>query len=70
VKGIDPATIRELARIVIEENVFVYRNKYYQQINWWCNGITIYINYSKYLCGNEKENQFVNNLPSSKISGR
>ncbi|CAF1496417.1 unnamed protein product, partial [Adineta steineri] len=32
VRGIDIATIRELARIVIEENVFVYRNKYYQQI--------------------------------------
>ena len=32
VQGIDIATIRELARIVIEENVFVYRNKYYRQI--------------------------------------
>ncbi|CAF1430004.1 unnamed protein product [Adineta steineri] len=32
VRGIDIATIRELARIVIEENVFIYRNKYYQQI--------------------------------------
>ena len=32
VKGIDIATIREIARIVIEENVFVYRNKYYRQI--------------------------------------
>jgi hypothetical protein len=32
VKGIPPDTIRKLARIVIEENVFIYENKYYKQI--------------------------------------
>ncbi|CAF3353699.1 unnamed protein product [Rotaria sp. Silwood2] len=32
VKGIDLKTIRELAAIVLKENVFVYGNKIYQQV--------------------------------------
>jgi hypothetical protein len=32
VRGIDLKTIRELASMVLEENVFVYRNKVYKQI--------------------------------------
>ena len=31
VKGIDPTTIRELASIVLQENVFVYDRKIYKQ---------------------------------------
>ncbi|CAF4062011.1 unnamed protein product, partial [Rotaria sordida] len=32
VKGIDLETIRELAAIVLKENVFVYGNKVYKQV--------------------------------------
>ena len=32
VKGIPLDAIRKLARIVIEENVFIYENKFYKQI--------------------------------------
>lgn len=32
VKGISIDTIKSLARIVIEENVFTYNNKYYKQV--------------------------------------
>ena len=32
ISGMNIDTIRALAQMVIEENVFVYRNKYYQQI--------------------------------------
>ncbi|CAF1495611.1 unnamed protein product [Rotaria magnacalcarata] len=70
VQGMDIATIRELARIVIEENAFVYRNKYYQQIIGGAMGSQFTLTLANiFMCKWEKES-ICRQLPSFEIYGR
>jgi hypothetical protein len=70
VKGIDPATIRELARIVIEENVFVYRDKYYRQIIGGAMGSPFTLTLANIFMWKWEKESIRKELPSFEIYGR
>ena len=48
VKSISLDIIRQLASIVLKENVFVYGEEYLQTNDGWSHGITIYFNLDEY----------------------
>ena len=70
VKGIDVATIRELARIVIEENVFVYRNKFYRQVIGGAMGSPFTLTLANIFMWKWERESICKQLPSSEIYGR
>ncbi|CAF1497015.1 unnamed protein product, partial [Rotaria magnacalcarata] len=70
VQGMDIATIRELARIVIEENAFVYRNKYYQQIIGGAMGSQFTLTLANIFMWKWEKESICKQLPSFEIYGR
>ncbi|CAF2831392.1 unnamed protein product [Rotaria sp. Silwood2] len=70
VQGMDLPTIRELARIVIEENVFVYRNKYYQQIIGGAMGSPFTLTLANIFMWKWEKESICKELPSFEIYGR
>ncbi|CAF1427583.1 unnamed protein product [Rotaria sordida] len=70
VQGIDLATLRELGRIVIEENVFVYRNKYYQQIIGGAMGSSFTLTLANIFMWKWEKESICKQLPSFEIYGR
>lgn len=70
VQGIDIATLRELARIVIEENVFIYRNKYYQQIIGGAMGSPFTLTLANIFMWKWEQESICKQLPPEEIYGR
>ncbi|CAF1200198.1 unnamed protein product [Rotaria sp. Silwood1] len=70
IHSIDHQTIRELARIVIEENVFVYRNKYYQQIIGGAMGSPFTLTLANIFMWKWEKESICKMLPSTEIYGR
>src|SRR5262249_5456984 len=70
VRGMDTTTIRELARIVLEENVFVYRNKYYQQIIGGAMGSPFTLTLANVFMWKWEKETICKELPTPEIYGR
>ena len=68
--GIDVDTIRQLAKIVIEENVFVYRGKYYQQIIGGAMGSPFTLTLANIFMWKWETEHMCHRLPSFEIYGR
>ncbi|CAF1526152.1 unnamed protein product, partial [Adineta ricciae] len=70
VRRMDTETIRELARIVIEENVFIYRNKYYQQIIGGAMGSPFTLTLANIFMWKWEKESICKELPTHEIYGR
>lgn len=70
VRGIDTGTIRELARIVIEENVFIYRKKYYQQTIGGAMGSPFTLTLANIFMWNWEKESICKELPTTEVYGR
>ena len=69
-QGIDIATLRELARIVLEENVFVYGKKYYQQIIGGALGSPFTLTLANIFMWKWEQESICKELPLREIYGR
>lgn len=70
INGIDIETIIELARVVLEENVFVFKKKFYRQIIGGAMGSTFTLTLANIFMWKWQKQAILSHLPTHECYGR